>query len=103
MSQGRPPHYNFNDFLTACGSGSVFVTGGAMKTAETDFGFATQEKVLDFISEGGLENPQHANTDEIEKSPLTPKPIFDSYDFYSGFDYGYIAFYQNQRSKTWVS
>jgi hypothetical protein len=97
---GRGPEYNFEEFVEACGHGNAVVL--AMDTAERHFGLKTQVKVLDFISNGGLESPKHANTAELEKSLLPVKPLVDSYDFFSGHDYGYIAFWKNKRTGKWI-
>ena len=102
MGTGRRPKYEFNEFKSACADGKATVLKGAMETAERDFGFKTQERVLDFIAEGGLELITHANTADLEKTHMAVKPVVDSYDFYSGTDFGYLAFWKNENNGVWI-
>lgn len=99
---GKAPKYDFKEFLDACAKGDAFVLSDAMETAERDFGLKTQDRALGFVADGGLESPNHANTTELRESPLPIKPIVDSYDFYSGGDFGYIAFWKNDRTGKWI-
>ncbi len=61
-----PPHdpaYRLWDFVGACSEGSsVVVLRSAMATAPTDFGLMTEQDVIEWIGNGGLEKPEHANT-----------------------------------------
>jgi len=106
MASKRSPAYELGDFVAECKEESkAYVSKGALKTAQRDFGLPTQKAVRDFIANGGLENPSHANTAprENENEPAKSTPVFvDSYNFYSGLKYGYIAFFRRDPSSKWV-
>ena len=75
----------------------------AMATAESDFNINTQEGVLGFIGNGGLESPCFINTKQWENNPDSKNLIMvDAYDFYSGSIYGYIAFFYQPTTKKWI-
>jgi hypothetical protein len=81
----------------------VYVTRGATVTADRDFGLRTQFEVVAFVGNGGVETPAHANTEEWKNNPNANDPIYvDSYDFYSGPKYGYLAFMYNPTTKKWM-
>lgn len=96
--------YDFSEFLDACGlQGAVFVAGGALQTARSDFNLLTSAEVLAFISNGGLEKPSHLNTKNWERNPKPDTPIpVDAYCFFSGFTYGYLAFFHQPTTGRWV-
>lgn len=74
-----------------------------METAKSDFNLSTQEGVLSFIGNGGLESPCAINTKQWENNPDPNNPIMvDAYDFYSGSIYGYIAFFYQPTTKKWI-
>lgn len=89
------PEYKFDDFVRDCADGisKIVVTRGAMETARTDFKLMTQDRVCEFIANGGLEKPVFINKKEwennIDQSALI---MVDAYAFFSGVIYGYIAF-----------
>ena len=97
------PAYDLGVFVGACRkAASVFVAGGAMETARRDFGLNSQPEVVAFIGNGGLEHPVHANTAPWQNNPDPSDPILvDSYNFYSGSRYGYMAFFRAP-SANWV-
>ena len=71
-----------------------------METARSDFNLNTQESVLSFIGNDGLESPHLINTKAWENNPDTENPIMvDAYGFYSGSMYGYLAFFYQQATK----
>ncbi|MFH1652614.1 MAG: hypothetical protein ABIE74_01005 [Pseudomonadota bacterium] len=96
--------YDLSQFVIACniGNKSALVLDEAMKTAKLDFNLYTQDKVLSFIGNGGLESPKFANTERWIKNPDPKNPIMvDSYNFFSGLDYGYLAFLFQLKFKKW--
>lgn len=88
--------YDFIEFIRDCSAGKAQVTGKALSTARLDFGLTTQRDVLSFIGSGGLERPVAANlAAPLEKNPFLPIEItVDSYDFFSGVKYGYLAYWR---------
>jgi hypothetical protein len=101
----KKPHYSYADFVKACAAGKskAFVSGGAMKTAERDFKLGTQDKVLSFIAGGGLEKPELANVDIWKNNPKPECPIYiDSYNFFSGVSFGYVAFLHQPATNKWL-
>ncbi len=86
--------YSFADFEKACNDPSkVAVSYDAKKGAEKDFNLLTESALLAFIGSGGLEDAVRINTDVWRFNPRKPPDIdVDSYSFYSGRKYGYIAF-----------
>ena len=100
----RGPAYTLQDFIAACSEGSgVRVLNSASPTARSDFGLMTDPDIIAWIGEGGLERPQHANTELWEKNPDPTQPIWvDSYNFFSGVDYGYVAFMFQSKTKKWL-
>jgi hypothetical protein len=58
-------------------------------------------QILEFISDGGLEQPQHINSKLLEKNFEDIPIMVDAYGFYSGFIYGYIAFFKSKTGH-WV-
>lgn len=98
------PTYELKDFEKACAGGSalVKVINPALKTAPEDFGLESEERILEFIGSGGLEKPEFANTEIWRNNPIpTPEIWVDSYNFYSGLTYGYIAF-MKARTGRWI-
>jgi len=87
------PTYLLEEFVGACARGEVTVLGPALSTAPSDFQLATVTDVLEFIGYGGMENPEYLNSKLWMKNPNPPNLIFvDAYSFFSGPDYGYVAF-----------
>jgi hypothetical protein len=99
----RGPAYSLQDFVAACADGSaVKVLKPAMQTAPS-FGLMTEPEVIAWIGNGGLEKPEHANTETWLNNPDRTQPIWvDSYNFFSGLDYGYIAFMFQPKTKNWL-
>lgn len=101
MSQ---PTHNMDDFLKACAEGTqkVFVHKGAMETAKSDFNLMTQERVLQFVGDDGLEKPSFINSKPWENNPDPATPIqVDAWGFFSGLLHGYIAFFFQPKTKKW--
>lgn len=99
--------YLWGEFFSACCSEQsaalVFVRGSAMETAERDFNLTTQADVIDFVANDGCETPTYIRTEDLEKwSGGPPPPQVDSYSFYSGPKFGYLAFFQNPNTGQWV-
>lgn len=58
---------------------------------------------LDFIGNGGLSKPVHANTAAWANNPDPSKPIqVDSHDFHSGTKHAYIAFMFQPKTGQWL-
>ena len=99
------PAYRLEIFLCACseGIGKVFISKGAMETAKSDFNFTTQAGILDFIAADGLESPHFINN-KIWENNLDPsiKIMVDSYGFFVGMSYGYIAFLYQPKTSKWI-
>jgi len=99
------PEYKFDDFVNDCavGTSKIFVSRGAMETARSDFKLATQNQVLEFIANGGLEKPTFINKKEWENNnDDTVVIMVDAYAFFSGIIYGYIAFVYITKTKKWL-
>ncbi|NOU23582.1 MAG: hypothetical protein HOO93_17680 [Methyloglobulus sp.] len=97
--------YDLNNFIAACGNNNqVILIGNAKKTASEDFGLHTTKDVLDFISNGGLENINFLNTKTWDNKPHTIQvAIFvDAYSFHSGSKHGYLAIMFNPATKKWL-
>jgi hypothetical protein len=97
--------YVWSHFVAACGeeTSSVYVTGGAMETAEADFNLASQSAVTEFIGGGGCERPEYIRTAPFENwTGDPPPPDVDSYSFYSGPEYGYLAYWRHPKTGKWI-
>jgi hypothetical protein len=89
------PSYELKQLENACkqGHAEVHIMRPAKKTARADFDLTTKQDIVRFIGDGGLVNPRFINTKKWEKNPNSDKSVMvDSYAFYSGYLYGYIAF-----------
>jgi hypothetical protein len=98
------PAYLLPDFVAACGvKRYAMVSRQAQEDAASDFRLLTQDRVLEFIANGGLEQPRHANTApwNNNRDPSVRIDV-DSYDFYSGCTFGYIAFVHSPTTNMWI-
>ncbi len=101
----KEPEYKFDDFVCDCAEGTakIFVTHGAMETARSDFKLMTQNRVAEFIANGGLEKPIFINKKKWENNTDDSVVIMvDAYAFFSGIIYGYIAFVYVTKTKKWL-
>lgn len=99
------PAYELSNLITNCikKTGSrPWVRGVAMHTARADFNLNTQKAVVDFIGSGGLENPQFINSILWRNNPDPSRIMVDAYSFFSGYKFGYIAFYYSLNEERWV-
>lgn len=99
------PTYKFEDFVQACRERSAlfFIRKGAKLTASSDFGLYTDDEILDFIGNDGLEKPKFINSKEWENNPdKKNKMLVDAYHFFSGIKYGYFAFLFNHKTNRWM-
>lgn len=98
------PKYSFQEFFEACKKGNkVTVLAEPLKNARFYFQLATTKDILDFISNGGLQNRTFVNTNRYEDFPIPDeKVMFDAYHFESGMMYGYIAFFKSPINDDWV-
>ncbi len=98
------PVNSLPDFVQACSMATaVYVYPQALEGAKNDFGLCSKKRILEFIADGGLEQPSHANTADWENNP-DPSTVIkvDSYNFFSGTKYGYVAFLLNHVTKKWI-
>ena len=98
-----PNAYQFDNFIHACGEqGKAVLIGSSANDARMDFGLNTQQDVLSFIANDGLEDAFYINTKIWEKNPNQAHPIMvDAYSFYSGAKPGYLAFLLSPTNK-WI-
>jgi hypothetical protein len=94
MSIESEPEYNLKDLVRDCGEAdSVIISRGALETARADFSLATADDIRTFISNGGLEQPKFIRKAPWENNKDKKVTIqVDSYEFFSGNRYGYLAF-----------
>lgn len=95
--------YSLDDFFDACSSpGKVTVSYDAKEGARLGFNLLTEKSLLAFINDRGLENTTYINTRPWDLNPHKPPDIdVDSYSFYSGNKYGYIAFMFMTKTGKW--
>ena len=87
------PSHNLNEFIKACKSSKVVGVSINAQDGAKYFNLNTITSILNFITKGGLENPQFINSKLWEKNPEKSLTIMiDAYGFFSGTKYGYIAF-----------
>ena len=100
----RSPAYKLEDLVAACATrGQAKVLQSALDTAPTAFGLNTEDDILAWIATGGIEKPEHANTETWEKNPDPAQEVLvDSYNFYSGREYGYLAFMYSPVTNKWL-
>lgn len=94
--------YDLNDLIKACGKKNhVKVLSKALESASA-FNLYTEQAVLDFIYNDGLEKPQHINKRPWEKNPDPGLIWIDAYSFYSGPKQGYLAFFFSIKTGRWL-
>lgn len=98
------PAYELSSFIAACQvGGQVFVTRGALQTATSDFGLTKDSDVMAFIGDGGIERPTFVNSVPWVNNPKPENKILvDSYSFYTGTKFGYLAFCYNDNTQKWM-
>ncbi|MBW2699749.1 MAG: hypothetical protein JRF33_02930 [Deltaproteobacteria bacterium] len=103
MTTERASKYDLSTLIRDCGqSGAVWVSRGALASAQDDFGLATGDKVREFIANNGLEQPRHISTVPWENNPDESQVVWvDSYEFFSGNLFGYFAFFKGATG-SWV-
>jgi len=90
------PTYNFSDFIQCCADQAVFIWDPALKTAADDFGIHGQDRLQEFIAEGGLEDLAFVVSETFRNwKGKPPIPVVDSYTFTTGTKDGYFAFFRN--------
>lgn len=97
--------YELDSFVEGCAKGveAAFVTKGAMESAKSDFNLTTQDRVLKFIGNQGLENPYFINSRLWKNNPDASSRIqVDAWGFFSGMLHGYIAFFFQPLTKKWT-
>ena len=105
MGNNRQPSYLLADFVKACavGKSKAFVVREAKLTAKSDFNLHTEEAILDFIGQGGMESLQFISSKNWEKNPHPSVPVkVDAYNFYSGLRFGYLAFFHGPVTDKWI-
>jgi hypothetical protein len=100
------PTYKLNDFLVACKVGikDVVVLKTAKTTALQDFKLRSDVDTLSFIGNGGIHGLEF---DKSKAWKNNPDPInnpiqVDSYDFFAGSSFGYLAFMFQPFTKKWL-
>jgi hypothetical protein len=99
------PAYGIENFVRDCavGTSKAFVAKDAAITAKSDFNLNTQASILEFIGNGGLENPTFINSKIWEKNSNPNTVIMvDAYTFCSGLIYGYLAFRFQDKTGLWT-
>lgn len=99
------PAYQLSMFIRDCSIGvsKAYASKSAVETARSDFNLGTQERILGFIGNGGIESPCLSNSNLWNNNPNPDQPIMvDSYDFFSGVTYGYLAFFYQPETKKWI-
>ena len=99
------PACNLELFIEACRDHpqGVRIIKGAKVSASSDFGLHTDNEILNFIGNDGLENPQFINRKEWENNPDKKNIVWvDAYGFDSGTKFGYFAFFHNPKTQYWT-
>ncbi|MFH1334387.1 MAG: hypothetical protein ABIH77_03695 [Pseudomonadota bacterium] len=99
------PSYSIKKFKQACkqGKSKVLVLPYAKLTARKDFGLKTKKEILRFVANDGLEHLKFICTNEWRANPDKKNSAkVDSYEFYSGKLYGYIAFVFIEKTQMWL-
>ena len=88
--------YNLDDFIQCCknGSKSVIVHNDAKTNAREQFGLKTEEELLAFIGNDGLQDLTYLNTEPWRLNPRKKDKeiLIDAYKFLTNRKLGYIAF-----------
>jgi len=108
----KTPMHPFPEFQQACSRpGLVIVTQSALSTVERLGLVRISESVVDWIAAGGVENPQHLNTEIWRNNPDERWKIWkrsdavvwvDAFIFESGSDEGYIAYLYRSQTQKWL-
>jgi hypothetical protein len=97
------PSYCFDTFVRACSiRGAVFFFPEALKDAESDFNLRTAHEVTSFIANGGLEGAAFHSSTPFRLNNQDCGAMVDSYFFYSGPVYGYLAFFLRRQTSKWI-
>ena len=99
------PSYKLEDFMEACrkGSKAVTVLKSADDTAKSEFRLKSKDDLIHFIGSGGISGLELANNAPWDKNPNKEQEIMvDSYDFFAGSDYGYLAFMFQPVTSKWL-
>jgi hypothetical protein len=100
VAQSRTPYYDLSDLVKSCAiCGAVRVRKQAKDDAKS-FGFATETRIIDFVSVGVFEDIEHNNTDVLNHDPDQGTP-FDAYIFRIGPKHVYFAFYKRPNG-VWI-
>lgn len=112
MLPPKTPMHPFANFLKACEiRGAVMVTRSALSTVEQLGLSPASDAVLAWITGGGVENPEHWNTEpwqnnpdpEWKRNPCLESVVWvDAFTFRSGLDEGYIAYLFQPRTGLWL-
>lgn len=88
------PAYEFERLIQACLDGSCVILKPAQQDAKQDLDLKTEKAIRAFIAGGGLEKPTFIRSRAWQNNPDKTKEILvDSYSFYSGRVFGYVAFF----------
>lgn len=89
------PSYVFDDLVVACKNGTTKVHRDAIEDAREYFNLHTEQRILDFIVSGGLENLLFINSKHWVNNPNPTNIVkVDAYNFRTGGKKGYMAFFR---------
>lgn len=98
--RSRGPCYDISDLVKDCSTpGKVVVRKKARQDAKC-YGFETQQRIIDFVSNDVFEDLEHQNTDVLDHEP-DKGTAFDAYVFRIGPKYVYFAFFKRPNGM-WV-
>ncbi len=100
------PTYKWDDFVNACKTGekAVQVMYDAEQDARNQFSLKTKAETLNFISSGGVHGLDFDKTTPWKNNPRkdTNPIMVDSYNFFAGTDFGYLAFMFQPITQKWL-
>lgn len=101
VARSRGPCYDISDLVRDCSfPGRVIVRKTARESAKQHFDLITQERIIDFVSNGVFEEIEYENTDEIDEGSDSGA-TFDAHIFRIGPKHVYFAFYKRSNG-IWV-
>lgn len=93
----KKPFHSFDEFLKACSQKqNVILVENTRGDAQECFNLRTFDALLDFISNGGLEDLEFETSKPYDKFP---ELTVDSYEFKTQGKLGYMAISKNKKGK----
>lgn len=94
------PAYNIMEFIKACGEPNMVIVHERALNGAGYFNIFQKERLLFFVSEDGLDCADFILKKPWENNPNKNVTIYvDSYNFFTGDKYGYIAFFKTPTGK----